>query len=254
MKLLLVNDDGWQHEGIQTLARVLSEKHEVVLCAPMGERSASSQSINVRSPLLVQKVTAHDLPCTVYYVDGSPADCTRMALTEICPDADLVVTGINAGYNVSVDTRYSGTVGCAMEALLQGKPALAVSAGGHPPYLYLPAARIAEKVVSMHLAEKMPAGIMLSLNVPSIPENEIQGIRVAPLHMDTLSPIGHHLSVSENENRNWYLTRFNHPFTEEGDVDTAYLSKGYAIITPLSMDMTAYGALDELKSALLQFE
>lgn len=254
MKILLVNDDGYQSKGILALARTLSKEHEVIICAPKEERSGYSQSITIFSPLLVKKVERQDdLPCVTYYVDGTPADCCRIALSALCPDVDLVVTGINAGYNVSVDVLYSGTVGCATEALLQGKRALAVSVGGSDTLRYDGACAWAKKIVESRIIEKMPETVLLSLNVPSISPEEIKGIVEAPLYMHTLS-VKRHLTMKEAQDKDWVMTRFNHPMTEEGKVDTAWLSRGYATLTPINMDRTAQACLNEIHHALCNLD
>ncbi len=122
MKILVTNDDGIDAPGITALVKAASEHGQVVVVAPSRPMSGASHQVTVDQPLVV-----HSLGEERYAVDGSPADCARAGLLEICPDADWVLAGINLGANLGVDVWMSGTVGAAREAALLGYPAIAWS-------------------------------------------------------------------------------------------------------------------------------
>ena len=125
MKILLTNDDGYDAEGLRELDSVLSRSgHEVWVCAPSGQRSASSHAIHLHTPLEIKKISERHYSCS-----GFPADCVLYAVMGAIPMGrpDVVISGINNGYNVSTDLVYSGTAGAAAEGCVRGFPAIAVS-------------------------------------------------------------------------------------------------------------------------------
>ncbi len=131
MKLLLVNDDGYQALGILSMANKLSMKHEIVVVAPLNEYSACSHKISIDGPVSYTKV--QDQPYTLYAIDGSPADCVRFGLLGLSVEFDYVFSGINHGWNMGMDLFYSGTFSAAMEASLLGTKAIAYSSALRKP-------------------------------------------------------------------------------------------------------------------------
>lgn len=128
MKILLSNDDGIFAPGIHALAEALCQAHEVYVCAPDGERSAVSRSMTLFSPLRARKTQLAGLPdIPAYAVSGTPVDCMRLALGNLFPEPDIVVSGVNMGPNLGTDVLYSGTVAAAHEAALLGYQSIAVS-------------------------------------------------------------------------------------------------------------------------------
>ena len=127
MKILIANDDGIFAPGIAALVRAFSAAgHEVIVCAPDGQRSAASHSISIAKPVDVKEIEFQGA-VKAYAIGGTPADCVKLGLTVLCPQAEAVVSGINKGYNVGTDILYSGTVAAAMEGAICGRPALAIS-------------------------------------------------------------------------------------------------------------------------------
>lgn len=124
-KIIVVNDDGYLAPGIDLLAKAFMPYGEVVMFAPSVEQSAKSQAITVFTPLEMEEVK--DRPYKCYKVNGTPADCVRLA-TGLYNDVKLVVSGINNGFNIGIDTLYSGTVGAALDANLHGISSMAFSA------------------------------------------------------------------------------------------------------------------------------
>ncbi len=171
MKIVLTNDDGLEAEGLAALRRVFEGIGETIIVAPDREFSGCGHQVTTTSPIVVREVAD-----AVYEVRGTPADCTRIALTQVAPDADLVAAGINAGGNMGVDVFISGTVAAAREAVILGKPAIAVSQyrRRHIPLDWGRAARWSRGVVE-RLVERMLGDSALSLwniNLPSLGSDE----------------------------------------------------------------------------------
>lgn len=159
MKILLTNDDGFNAQGIVELDRVLTAAgHEVWVCAPSSQRSTCSHALTLHRNLKVTKVSEH-----TYHCEGYPADCVLFAISGAipCPKPDVVVSGINNGYNLSTDLIYSGTAGAAAEAVVRGYPAVAVSTSG----AYGDAAAFVAKYIEK-LTSICPKGCFININVP----------------------------------------------------------------------------------------
>lgn len=175
MKILIVNDDSIHAPGIAVLAKEAMKLGEVTVVAPAHQCSAMSQKISIRGKLAVEKV---DFPVPVkaaYQVDGTPADCVKAALHYVLKEKpDFVFSGINDGYNVGYDVAYSGTLGAAFEAVMNGVPAAAFSntMGGSLETAETYLAEIAREIV----AEEQERGQVWNVNFPAIPPAEVKGI------------------------------------------------------------------------------
>lgn len=129
MNILLTNDDGYKAPGIYALAKRLEKNHKITIVAPKVEHSGMSHSITLRKPLVIEREHLEGISAPIYSVQGTPADCVRVALSQILHEKiDLVISGCNLGYNAGMDILYSGTVSACAEANLYKIPALAVSA------------------------------------------------------------------------------------------------------------------------------
>ena len=170
MNILLVNDDGYTSPRLSLLARAAAARgHRVTVCAPMTQQSAKSHSMTIVDPLMVR-------PCAVegaeaaWAVAGTPVDCARLGILELCKGAELVFSGINAGYNAGLATFVSGTVGAAREAAFHGVPAMAVSAEPETPEETMRwfadyAVRLGEELVRY----PAPPLSVCNLNAPPVP-------------------------------------------------------------------------------------
>ena len=163
MRILLVNDDGIDAPGIWALYDEFCQEHEVIVCAPSAQRSGYSHSISLHKQMTVRRVKHGD--AKAFAVDGTPADCTIMGLGALTGGAvDLVISGINDGYNAAMDVHYSGTMGAAAEACMQGVRALAVSThGGNKDLAHT--LHYTRRAIDMVMTG-LPCGCFLSLNVP----------------------------------------------------------------------------------------
>lgn len=245
MHILVTNDDGAFAPGLLALAAAFSEAgHRVSVCAPDRERSASSHSVTLTQPMRAKPV---DIPGAdrAWSVNGTPVDCARLGLY-LTRDAgvDLVISGINRGMNQGGACIYSGTVAAALEAAMCGAQAMAVSLCTPPAFGkpddndYAPAARVALRVAEWQLGHPQPRGVLLNLNVPLRPYDEILGIRpatLAPLFLEEAN-----YAEGEDEQGTFYQYRNGKPLPlDDPDYDVVQTNRGYATLTKLTWDFRA---------------
>src|SRR5256884_278465 len=167
-RILVTNDDGYRSEGIRALAKALSQLRSVTIVAPVLEASAIGHALTLRHPLRLEAVEEH-----TYAVDGTPTDCVNIAVTQVFNGLpDLVVSGINKGWNLGDDITYSGTVAGALEGALLGVPAIAVSLRQtRGDYDFTFAARAAAVMGDAILRRPLPSRTFLNINLPKGPPN-----------------------------------------------------------------------------------
>src|SRR5437764_1264365 len=163
MRIVVTNDDGYRSEGLIALAESLKRIGEVTVVAPVEEASAIGHALTLRHPLRLERISDR-----VFAVDGTPTDCVNVAVTQVLKALpDLVVSGINKGWNLGDDVTYSGTVAGALEAALLGIPAIAVSLKStRSAYDFAPAATAAATFADAMLRKPLPARPFLNINVP----------------------------------------------------------------------------------------
>ncbi|NNF39859.1 MAG: 5'/3'-nucleotidase SurE [Woeseiaceae bacterium] len=177
MKILISNDDGYLATGIKALTAALEQVADVVVVAPDRNRSAASSSLTLHNPLRVTEVGVNR-----YSVDGTPSDCVHLALTGFLDhEPDLVVSGINHGANLGDDVIYSGTVAAALEGRFLGLPTIAVSLVGRGQKHFDTAARVAAELVQKLERSALASDVVLNVNVPDRPFDELTGIRATRL-------------------------------------------------------------------------
>ena len=177
MKILVSNDDGYHATGIKVLVAALEQVADVVVVAPDRNRSAASNSLTLHSPLRVSELAPNR-----YKVDGTPSDSVHVALTGLLDfEPDLVVSGINHGANLGDDTIYSGTVAAAMEGRFLGLPSIAVSLVGRELTHFETAASVAAGLVQKIEHSPLESNVVLNVNVPDVPLDDLAGIRATRL-------------------------------------------------------------------------
>ncbi len=249
--ILVTNDDGVSAPGLLSLAEVMSEVGQVTVLAPDHNWSASGHVKTMHRPLRVKEVQLADGKFA-QATDGAPSDCVALALLGfVLEKIDIVVSGINPNANLGHDVTYSGTVTAAMEAAIWGLPGVAVSLDSPENHLglldYVPAARIASDIVIQVIKHGLPKDILLNVNVPYLPYEEIKGYRVTRqglrVYRDQLD------RRLDPRGRPYYWIGGKSPtgVPEEG-TDFGSLAEGYVSITPLQLDMTAYQSMDSLHS------
>jgi len=243
MHLFLTNDDGIQADGLRQLAAAaVAAGHRVTVVAPDRERSAASHSLTVAGPLRVWPV---DLPgARAFAVNGGPADCARLGLTELVDQpVDLVISGINRGANQGVNCIYSGTIGGAVEAALLGYPALASSLCSFTSRDYGTAARVSLAVGDWLVAHRLPDGITLNLNTPDLPYDQLKGWRWVPLAQRLYDRVGYEL-VTAPHGQEFYFMADHLADEVEADSDAGATQAGFVSLSPLTWDMTWSGPVD----------
>ncbi|MDD2388205.1 MAG: 5'/3'-nucleotidase SurE [Desulfobacterales bacterium] len=245
MNILLTNDDGIYADGLWALYDHLCKRHHVSVIAPDRERSAVGHGITLHQPL--RAVISNINGCTGYAVNGTPADCIKIGILEILAEKpDLVVSGINPGANVGIHINYSGTVAAAKEATLCGIKAIAVSLQGRAALHYDAAAEFATYLSGQVLEKGLPEGTFLNVNIPDMPLDLIDGIRISR-QCSSMSR-EHFEKRLDPDNRSYFWPRCEPPDPGNSeDVDQAALNANHISITPIKCDTTDYGVMEELR-------
>lgn len=263
LNVLLTNDDGIEADGLQALRRALLRVAGVrlVVIAPDGNRSAMARSITTRRPLWVEEVTFSD-GTVGYATDGTPVDCVRLARLGLVDDfeAELVVSGINHGANLGDDITYSGTVAAALEGVVLGLPAIAVSQQSQGRSLdfrydggfdFEVAATFVAGLVERLEELPMPAGTLLNVNVPA---GEPAGIEVTSLgkriYRDELK-LASGEDGSPTRKRYW-IYGADPGYHDEPGTDLATVAEGRIAVTPIHFDLTDRPGLETLRGFDLQ--
>jgi 5'-nucleotidase len=241
MRILLSNDDGYQAPGLTLLAEHLLELAEVVVVAPERDRSGSSNSLTLELP-----IRARQMANGFTAVDGTPTDCVHLAITGLLEqEPDMVVAGINAGANLGDDVLYSGTVAAATEGRFLGLPALAVSMASYAPAHYETGVRVTLELVRRLAREPLSGETILNVNVPDLPWQQLRGYRSTRLgHRHKAEPV-----VRSADPRGRTIYWVGPPGAEQDagpGTDFHAVRSGYVSVTPLQVDLTRHGMLDEL--------
>ena len=250
MRILLVNDDGINSEGIRVLAEELEKDYELIIVAPEDQRSAQSQAITISKSLIVKETEIKGIKSKAYSVSGTPADCVRVALDNLIEEpVDFVISGINTGLNAGMDVLYSGTVSAAIEANIYKLPSMALSAEWKDGKIdYYLAAKYGRYILEKAKDDFIKNNIVLSINTPYLEGEEVKGIKVCKIG-DIVYDYYTVESYGENGEKILKLHgRQDVDFQE--DTDRYYLSKGYVTITPLHYDLTNFNLIDKVKSWL----
>ena len=259
MKILLTNDDGIDAPGLAALYHAIRHLGAVTVAAPLQVQSATSHAVTFHRPIRTSRrtIAAQELCpggfCGVA-VDGRPADCVKLAMHRVFGDEpDLVVSGMNKGANVGINTLYSGTVGAAREAAIYGVPAVAVSLhiGQREGIRWSDAARHAADVIADLLAAgPLPAHNVVNINVPCLDGGaEPRGVRVVP--MSTSRIIEEYTATDGDNGDRHYMAADTFDFhTMHPDTDVEALFAGYISVTPLHFDLTDHSQLQQLSAQL----
>jgi 5'/3'-nucleotidase len=256
LRVLLTNDDGIHAEGLQTLRRTLAalDDIEVAVIAPDANMSATARSITTRRPLWVTEVPFED-GTRGYSCDGTPVDCVRLAALGLVDgfEPDLVVAGINHGSNLGDDITYSGTVAAALEGIVLGVPALAVSQQSQAREMdfrrgdifhFGTAAAFTARLVDQLDDVPLPEGTLLNINVPAAEAVRVEVARLGKrIYQDALLQID-----SDGDGRRRFRIYGDAPiYHDEEGTDLAAVAAGRIAVTPLHFDLTAEHGLEELR-------
>ena len=250
MHILVTNDDGVTALGLLALAQEMRKLGKVTVFAPDKNWSASGHVKTMERPLRVKEVTLAD-DTTAFASDGAPSDCVALPLLGLVEETiDIVVSGINPNANVGHDVTYSGTVTAAMEAVIAGVRGVAVSLdspeGHRGPLDYSTAAVVGRRVVEQVIADGLPEGVVLNVNVPYLTESELKGYMITRqglrVYRDALDV------RSDPRGKPYYWIGGEAPTgVDEPGTDFGALRAGMVSITPLQLDLTHLKAMDVLK-------
>ena len=243
MKVLLTNDDGITATGLNVMRRTLLESQEVELevIAPDSNRSASGRAVTLRDPIWVEEVAFGD-GTTGFATDGTPVDCVRFAsLGLIESPPELIVSGINHGANLGDDITYSGTVAAALEGIMLGIPAIAVSLSGWSRD-FQPLARFVARLVEELDDVPMPEGTLLNVNGPGGDVKGARGCRLGKrVYNDEMK-----LTEEEDGRRRYRLYGKEPGYEHEPGTDFAAIAEGLIAVTPIHFDLTDQAGVEEL--------
>ena len=248
-RILLSNDDGINSPLLHTLKEELAAlpEVEVVISAPADNQSGSSHSTD--GGLLIVEHTYQNGESLGYAVAGRPSDAVRFGLVELGKDEpfDLVVSGINRGANVGNISHLSGTVGAAMEGLLHGVPAIAVSQDVTDVDT-VASARFTAQLVKHYRESGAPEGTLISINIPS---GELQGVKIMPMG-DSYLQTSHYELVEQTGERSVYERQRIVVQSLDSSTDTYAYQQGYITLTPLKFDWTDHDITERVESWNLQ--
>jgi 5'-nucleotidase len=247
--ILVTNDDGITAPGIRMLIEVMNEIGEVVVVAPDSPQSAMGHAITINSTLHCSKVTVSDGPQKEYSCSGTPADCVKLAVNELLDrKPDLCVSGVNHGSNSSINVIYSGTMSAALEAGIEGIPAIGFSlmdfrwnADFHPLKKFI------KQITLEALLQGIPRDIVLNVNFPKLKEKEIRGIKICRQAKANWVEEFDKRTNPMGKEYYWLTGTFVNEDKGE-DTDEWALEQGYVSIVPTQFDFTAHHSIQQLNT------
>lgn len=246
--ILLTNDDGVRAEGLKRLRRAVASLGRVVVVAPERQQSGASHALTLSDPLRSNPVEKD-----VFAVDGTPTDCVLLAMRGLLKERpSLLVAGMNHGPNLGDDVTYSGTVAAAFEGTLLGLPSVAISVCSWEECRFEAAERFATTIARNVLERGLPEGTLLNVNVPSIPPEEVKGVKVTKLgkrvYRDAV------VKKTDPRGRAYYWIGGQPPIWCEGEgTDFEAVEQGMVSVTPLQLDLTDYKSLHTVRTWDLTF-
>jgi 5'-nucleotidase len=246
MNILLTNDDGIFAPGLAAIYKELVKIGEVTVVAPAVSKSGASHSVTFNRPLVCNRVDVNG-QFSGYSIEGSPADCVKLAVMQLCEyPIDLLVSGINNGANAGINIYYSGTVAAAMEGVLLGIPSVAMSVAAEEQMDYASAADFCMQI----LKELMPVkpGAVVNINIPLLSQGRPKGIKIVP---QSNKAFDEYYIEQKNENGQtvFQLAGEPHPL-EDPAADIVALMEGYISVTALAPDMTDYKKTKHIRKQL----
>ncbi len=246
MIILISNDDGIHSPGLHALVRAVADLGQVWVVAPDREQSAVGHSITISEPIRLTDTSVGG-SFRSFAISGSPADCVKLALSELLPKTPaLIISGINRGENTGISIIYSGTVSAATEGAINGIPAMAVSLDSFSHEDFGPSAAVARRAAQRVLADGLPAGTLLNINVPALPDERILGVKVIKQGKGRFKES--FLKRNDPRGRVYYWMDGQKLPLNETETDGTALNEGYVTVTPIHFDLTHHAALPLLES------
>lgn len=249
MRILVTNDDGIAASGLRVLVQALIAFAEVIVVAPEREQSCTGHALTLHKPLRMGPVSLDGLAAEAYTSSGTPADCVVLARFEEKAPPDLVVSGINAGANLGEEVFYSGTVAAAMEGCLQGLRSLAISVTAYEDWDFRAAAQFITEFAPQYAEMDLPDGIVLNINVPNVPPEEVAAVKVTRLGRRAYANV-----IEKREDprgRPYYWLGGEATEADSGHgTDIGAIEANMISLTPLRFDVTDHGAIESLEESI----
>ena len=245
--ILVTNDDGINAPGIRTLISVVKSIGDVIVVAPDSPQSGMGHAITINSTLHSSRITPKNSEIIEYSCSGTPADCVKLAINELMPrKPDLCVSGINHGSNSSINVIYSGTMSAAIEAGIEGVPAIGFSLldySWNADFSY--SKDFIRKITLNALNNGIPKGVVLNVNIPAVKKSDIKGVKICRQAKaywveefdKRKNPLG--------QEYYWLTGKFVNKDQGE-DTDEWALKNNYISIVPVEFDLTAHHAIQGL--------
>jgi len=245
--LLISNDDGYHAKGLKLLISMVRHLGEIIVVAPESARSGFSGAFSSTIPLRL-KLRRQEEGVSIYSCNGTPVDCVKLALSEICPRRpDIVIGGINHGDNASVNTHYSGTMGVTIEGCMKHIPSVAFSLCDHDDNADFSLMKnIVTNITEKILKEGLPNGVCLNVNFPVV--NQYNGVKICRMAKGTWGNEVVRMHHPRNYEYYWLIGEYINDEPSSEDTDSWALIHGYVAITPTTIDVTAYEMIDKMKS------
>ncbi|PXY45300.1 5'/3'-nucleotidase SurE [Flavobacterium hydrophilum] len=247
--ILVTNDDGISAPGIRTLISVMETIGEVIVVAPDKPQSAMGHAITINNTLYLDKISKENDSITQYSCSGTPVDCVKLAVNEILKrKPDLCVSGINHGSNSSINVIYSGTMSAAVEAGIEGIPAIGFSLSDYNWNAdFEPVKSFVKKIVLETLEKKLPLGVILNVNFPKLKENEIKGIKICRQAKAMWQEKFDKRQTPFGKDYYWLSGEFVNQ-DKGDDTDEWALENGYVSVVPVQFDLTAHHTIQQLNT------
>jgi len=243
MQILLTNDDGIFAPGLAAIYKELVKIGDVMVVAPADSRSGTSHSVTLKKPLVCNKVDING-QFTGFSVQGSPADCVKLAVMQLHDGPiDLLVAGINNGANAGINVYYSGTVAAAMEAAFLKIPAVAMSLASEEQMNFEKAANYCAKILKKLMPLK--SGEVININIPQLSKGEPKDVRVVPQSTEGFHE--HYIRQKNEQGQTVFQLAGGLHRDEQSPTDTTSLADGFITITALAPGMTDHNKTRQLK-------
>lgn len=247
--ILITNDDGIEAPGINALLSVMTQLGDVVVVAPDKPQSAMGHAITINSTLFISKISQDTDPIARYSCSGTPVDCVKLAVNEILKrKPDLCVSGINHGSNSSINVIYSGTMSAAMEACIEGIPAIGFSLMDYNWNAdFEPTKNFISQIASQVLEQGLPDGVLLNVNFPKLSAAEMKGIKVCRQAKAMWQERFDKRQTPHGKDYYWLTGEFINQDHGQ-DTDEWALANGYISVVPVQFDYTAHHAIQQLNT------
>lgn len=246
MQILLTNDDGIFAPGLAAIYKELVELGDVTVVAPAFSQSGASHSVTFAQPLVCNKVDINGR-FTGFSVQGSPADCVKLAVMQLCDKPlELVVAGINNGANAGINVYYSGTVAAAMEGAFLKIPAVAMSLAAEEQMDFESAAKYCTRILKKLMPLKSDG--VINVNIPQLSKGRPKGVRVVPQSSKGFEE--YYIPKKDEQGQTVFQLAGGPHRADENATDTTSLVEGFITITALTPDMTNHERTHRLQQSI----